>query len=121
MTDYTPLSDGELEQLARDELRRKIRLEAQADACGATVNRLLAEIAERAICRKSIKRGDLVTVRYRDGCKDYVFEGIAGWWSGEPRIRLRAFTAKGRPFKRTEMHKITLIIPFLDRKDQRNG
>jgi hypothetical protein len=93
---------------------------AAASACGETVSRLQAEIATRAISRKSIKSGDLVTVRYRDGCKDYIFEGLDDGWFGGPLIRLRAFTAKGKPCKQVVTRRSS-IIPFIDRKEKRNG
>jgi hypothetical protein len=119
--DYTVFSDSDLEQLAKDEQRKQIRLEAQAKACKQTVIELQTELAERAIGRKSIKHGDMVTVHYRDRRRDFRYEGVDCFhWSGRPHVRLRAFTTKGKPFKQADSYGPSLI-PYITRKDQRHG
>ena len=121
MFDYDIFTDAELEQAAKDAQHQKNRAEAQAQSAEGTIKRILTELAERAIRRKSIRHGDLVTVRFSDGQEDFRFEGIdrdCPW--GRPRIRLRAFTKKGKPFKQANS-KAPSIIPFMTRKEQVHG
>ncbi len=121
MADYTTLSDGELEQFAKEEQCKQIRLEAQARASEQIVLKLQTELAERAVRRKGFTYGDMVTVRFRDRQRDFRFEGIdCHHWSGGPRVRLRAFTKKGKPFKQADSYGPS-IIPLMTRKEQVHG
>ena len=121
MVDYTFLSDSDLEQFAKDEQRKRIRLEAEANAAGQTIAKLQTELAERAIRRKSITYGDLVTVHFKDRHRQFRYEGLdCLHWSGGPRIRLRAFTTKGKPFKQADAYGVSLIS-FMTRKEQVHG
>jgi hypothetical protein len=119
--DYTVLSDSDLEQMAKDELRKQIRMEAEAEACQRMVFELQIQLAERAMSRKSIKHGDIVTVHFRERQRDFLYEGVNRFhWSLRPRINLRAFTASGKPFKRGDSYGLSLI-PYITRKEQSHG
>ncbi|HOD84819.1 MAG TPA: hypothetical protein PKG77_25670 [Phycisphaerae bacterium] len=121
MADYTTFSDGELEEFAKEEQRKQILREVQAHACQQIVLKIQTELAERALRRKGFNYGDMVTVRFRDRQQDFRFEGIdSHHWSGGPRVRLRALTKKGKPFKQPDSYGPS-IIPLMTRKEQVHG
>ena len=121
LIDYYLFTDSELKQFAQEEYRKHMQHLAQAEACEQTVYKLQTELAERAINRKSLCYGDLVTVEFRGYRRDFRFEGLK-WCqcTGRPQVRLRAFTTKGKPYKRAGLHDPS-VIPFITRKDQPNG
>ena len=119
--DYTLFTDSDLEQMAKDEQRKEIRFESQAAVCRHTAHKLQTELAERALNKKGIFSGDIVTVHFSEGPRDFRYEGLKHCeWSGSPRIRLRAFTRKGKPFKRADLYRPSLLA-YTTRKDRTHG
>lgn len=120
---YSILEDHDIEELAKQEQRKKIRLEAQLEAAEATIGKLQTELAQRAIRGKQISHGDLVTVRFREGQCDCIYEGLdlIHWYTPHrPRVRLRSFTKRGKPRKQARSCS-PAIIQFMTRKDTTNG
>ena len=121
MIDYQLFSDHDLLQMAKDELRKKVRLEAEAEACERTSLALQTELTHRALARKKIGLNSIVTVHFKDWCRDFRFEGVNdSHWSGTPRLRLRPFTARGKPCKKILSYEPS-IISLMTRKDKPNG
>ena len=116
-SEFYTFTDTDLQGLIREQQHKRLRFEAQVQACELIIRRLRMMIARRAVDKRSLQRGDVVTVQFKGGSHTCRYEGLEQCkWTGCPQVRLRHFTTKGKPYKHAATYGST-IIPFITRKD----
>jgi hypothetical protein len=97
---YKQLSNDDLEDMRKQELRRYTQLVSEIDACASRINRIGWHLAVRMAKKQGLKYDEPVTVRWADGPETYIYEGL-NWsaWNLQTEVQLRPFTKKGKLYK----------------------